>query len=132
MSDSLRLCGLWPGSSVMVLSRQEHWSGLPCPPPEDLPDPDSEHGAPTLQAHSLSLSLSSNSSSDSPQPLCPSLSHSLFLLYYPYSTCYLKLFIYWLLFITAPSQLECKHLQRQGLQVPLPALCLLYLEQCLI
>ena len=23
----------------MVLSRQEHWSGLPCPPPEDLPDP---------------------------------------------------------------------------------------------
>ena len=23
----------------MALSRQEHWSGLPCPPPEDLPDP---------------------------------------------------------------------------------------------
>ena len=21
------------------LSRQEHWSGLPCPPPRDLPDP---------------------------------------------------------------------------------------------
>ena len=20
-------------------SKQEHWSGLPCPPPEDLPDP---------------------------------------------------------------------------------------------
>ena len=23
----------------MGFSRQEHWSGLPCPPPEDLPDP---------------------------------------------------------------------------------------------
>ena len=23
----------------MGLSRQEYWSGLPCPPPEDLPDP---------------------------------------------------------------------------------------------
>ena len=24
---------------TMGFSRQEHWSGLPCPPPEDLPDP---------------------------------------------------------------------------------------------
>ena len=23
----------------MEFSRQEYWSGLPCPPPEDLPDP---------------------------------------------------------------------------------------------
>ena len=23
----------------MGFSRQEHWSGLPCPPPRDLPDP---------------------------------------------------------------------------------------------
>ena len=28
-----------PGSSVMRLSRQEHWSGLPFPPPGDLPNP---------------------------------------------------------------------------------------------
>ena len=28
-----------PGSSVMGSSRQEHWSGLPCPPPRDLPHP---------------------------------------------------------------------------------------------
>ena len=28
-----------PDSSVMGFSRQEHWSGLPCPPPGDLPDP---------------------------------------------------------------------------------------------
>ena len=27
-----------PGSSVMGFSRQEYWRGLPCPPPEDLPD----------------------------------------------------------------------------------------------
>ena len=26
------------GSSFMELSRQEHWSGLPCPPPRDLPN----------------------------------------------------------------------------------------------
>ena len=28
-----------PGSSVHGFSRQEYWSGLPCPPPRDLPDP---------------------------------------------------------------------------------------------
>ena len=26
-------------SLSMGFSRQEHWSGLPCPPPGDLPDP---------------------------------------------------------------------------------------------
>jgi len=31
-------CSL-PGSSSMVFSRQEYWSGLPFPPPGDLPDP---------------------------------------------------------------------------------------------
>ena len=28
-----------PGSSVMGFSRQDYWSGLPCPPPGDLPNP---------------------------------------------------------------------------------------------
>ena len=28
-----------PGSSVMGFSRQEHWSGLPYPPPVDLLNP---------------------------------------------------------------------------------------------
>ena len=28
-----------PGSSVHGFSRQEYWSGLPCPPAGDLPDP---------------------------------------------------------------------------------------------
>ena len=31
-------CGL-PGSSVYGVSQQEYWSGLPFPPPEDIPDP---------------------------------------------------------------------------------------------
>ena len=31
---------LWTAACLsMGLSRQEHWSGLPCPPPGDLPDP---------------------------------------------------------------------------------------------
>ena len=43
----------------MGFSRQEHWSGLPCPPPGDLSDPGIEHvspEAPALQADSLPLS----------------------------------------------------------------------------
>ena len=43
----------------MELSRQEYWRGLPCPPPEDLPNPGTEHmspDVPTLQAYSLPLS----------------------------------------------------------------------------
>ena len=34
-------CSL-PGSSVHGFSRQEYWSGLPCPPPGDLPEPGME------------------------------------------------------------------------------------------
>ena len=43
----------------MGFSRQEYWSGLPCPSPEDLPDPGTEPispVAPALQADSLPLS----------------------------------------------------------------------------
>ena len=43
----------------MAFSRQEYWSGLPCPPPRDLPDPGMEASsplAPALQADSLLLS----------------------------------------------------------------------------
>ena len=28
-----------PGSPVHGILQQEYWSGLPCPPPGDLPDP---------------------------------------------------------------------------------------------
>ena len=34
-------------------SRQEYWTRLPFPSPEDLPDPRIEPGSPTLQADSL-------------------------------------------------------------------------------
>ena len=37
----------------MWFSRQEYWSGLPCPFPGDLPDPGIEYRSPTLQADSL-------------------------------------------------------------------------------
>ena len=37
----------------MGFSRQEYWSGLPCPPPGDLPNPGIESRSPTLQADSL-------------------------------------------------------------------------------
>ena len=43
-----------PGSSVHGgFSRQEYWSGLPCPPPGDLPNPGIRPGSPTLQVDSL-------------------------------------------------------------------------------
>ena len=45
-----------PGSSVHGISRQEYWSGLPFPPPGDLPDPRIDPTfpmSPELQADSL-------------------------------------------------------------------------------
>ena len=39
----------------MGSSRQEYWSGLPFPPPWDLPDPGIEPESPALQADSLPL-----------------------------------------------------------------------------
>ena len=40
MSDPVQLCGLACQAPLsMGFSRQEYWSGLPCPPPADLPDP---------------------------------------------------------------------------------------------
>ena len=34
----------------MGYSRQEYWSGLPCPLPEDLPDPETEPVSPMSPA----------------------------------------------------------------------------------
>ena len=42
--------------SSVGFSRQEYWSGLPCPPPGDLPNPGMEPVSPALQVNSLSLS----------------------------------------------------------------------------
>ena len=39
----------------MGFSRQEHWSGRPCPPPVGLPNPGIELTSPVLQADSLLL-----------------------------------------------------------------------------
>ena len=41
-----------PGSSVHGFSRQEYWSGLPGPPPGDLPNPGMEPRSPALQTDS--------------------------------------------------------------------------------
>ena len=41
----------------MEFSRQEYWSGLPCPSPGDLPDPGIEPRSPALQAESLPFEL---------------------------------------------------------------------------
>ena len=40
-------------SLSMRLSRQEYWSGLPCPSPGDLPDPGLEPRSPSLQVDAL-------------------------------------------------------------------------------
>ena len=50
MSDSLRPHGLQPGQAPLSMgfSRQEFWSGLPCPPPGDLSDPGIELRSPAL------------------------------------------------------------------------------------
>ena len=37
----------------MEFSRQEYWSGLPCPPPGDLPNPGAEPRSPALYVDSL-------------------------------------------------------------------------------
>ena len=49
----VQLCAtLWAAACQAALSmgfsRQEYWSGLPCPSPGDLPDPGIEPGSPTL------------------------------------------------------------------------------------
>ena len=50
MSDSLRPPGLYPARPLCPwgFSRQEHWHGLPCPPPADLPNPGLPHCGPIL------------------------------------------------------------------------------------
>ena len=43
-------------SLSIEFSWSEYWNGLPFLPPGDLPDPEIEHGSPTLQVDSLPLS----------------------------------------------------------------------------
>ena len=55
MSDPWQHHGLQLARLLCPLgfSRQEHWSGLPCPPPEDLPNPGIKPRSLALQADSL-------------------------------------------------------------------------------
>ena len=41
----------------MEFSRQEYWSGLPCPSPGDLPDPEIEPRSPAMQGDRLLFEL---------------------------------------------------------------------------
>ena len=60
VSDSLWLHGLQPGRLLCPwgFSREEYWSGLPCPSPGHLPNPGIEPRSPALQADSLLSELS--------------------------------------------------------------------------
>ena len=55
VSDSLGHHGLWPARLLCPwgFSRQEYWSGLPCPSPGDLPNPGIESRSPALQVDYL-------------------------------------------------------------------------------
>ena len=55
MSNSLQPHGLQCARLLYPLgfSRQEYWSGLPCPPPVDLPNPGIKPKSPSLQVDSL-------------------------------------------------------------------------------
>ena len=61
MSDSVTLWTVARQDPLsMGFSRQEYWSGLPCPSSGDLPDPGIEPASlmsPALQADSLSTEL---------------------------------------------------------------------------
>ena len=52
LCDSI-YCNPSGSSCPWGFSRQEYWSGLPCPPPGDLPNPGIKPRSPTLQVDSL-------------------------------------------------------------------------------
>ena len=55
VSDSLQPHQLSPTRLLYTwgFSRQEHWSGLPCPSPRDFPNPGIKHRSPALQVNPL-------------------------------------------------------------------------------
>ena len=59
VTDFLEPHRLWPARLPCPwgFSRQEYWSGLPCPSPGELPNPGKEPGSPALQTNSLSAEL---------------------------------------------------------------------------
>ena len=64
-------CSLHQALLTMEFSRQENWSGLPCPPPRDIPDLGIEPTyivVPDLQRDSLLLSHRGSPESHRPKP----------------------------------------------------------------
>ena len=70
VSDSLWPHGLQPTRLLCPwgFSRQEYWSGLPCPPPGDLPNPGIEPRFSALQVDSLPSEPQGKSNNDSELP----------------------------------------------------------------
>ena len=60
-------------------SRQEYQSGLPCPPPRDLPNPGIKPRSPALQADSLPAELPGKPICSPKQPLIQFLSLQIFI-----------------------------------------------------
>ena len=60
--NSLQPHGLYLAGLLCLwgFSRQEYWSGLPCPPPGDLPNPGIKPRSPALQEDSLPYELPGN------------------------------------------------------------------------
>ena len=67
-------------------SRQRYWSGLPLPPPGDLPHPGLEPGSPALQADSLLTELPTKPPTTGP----PGNSHSSALLSFNFLNCRMR------------------------------------------
>ena len=78
-------------------SRQEYWSGLPCPLPEGLPHPGIKPRSPALQVDSI--------------PLSHQVSRNIIILYHLFITvyCFILLFIDFVLFHFPPIGLEYLH-----------------------
>ena len=53
----------------MGFSRQEYWSGLPCPPPGDLPDLGMEPESLTFPALTGGI-FTTNATGEAPPPVC--------------------------------------------------------------
>ena len=56
--------------------QQEYWSGLPCPPPGDLPTPGTEPRSPTLQVDSLPSEPPEKPVQGTTHPLVPLSPHT--------------------------------------------------------
>ena len=77
MSDSATLWTVaLQAPRSMGFSRQEYWTGLPCPPPGDLPDSDTEPVSseiPALQVNTLLLSHQGSPTAWYGGPILPDL-----------------------------------------------------------